>query len=176
MELSAAIEMINRMQFLKGDLSGERLPIRPPWALTETRFIAQCSRCGDCVQACADGLIQVGRGGFPQIDFSAGGCDFCRACVEVCKPQALCLDTAANAAPWVLGVSILDSCLSLNGVVCRACGEACEPRAIRFRPEVGGVARPLLNREACTGCGACFAICPVKAVKILPVKPRDQAA
>ena len=110
------------------------------------------------------------------MDFSAGGCDFCRACVQVCKPQALGVNATADSAPWTLTATILESCLSLNGVVCRACGEACDPRAIRFRPELGGVARPLLEREACTGCGACFAVCPVKAVKISPIESRDQAA
>ena len=164
------------MQFLAGDLSGEAGPLRPPWALPEGHFVDQCTCCGDCVKACGDGLIQIGRGGYPRMDFSAGGCDFCRCCVEACKPRALDQSRIEDAPPWRLGARILDSCLSLGGVICRACAEVCDPRAIVFRPQVGGVSVPLLDRATCTGCGACFPVCPVNAVRIYPKAPHDQAA
>jgi len=167
---------INRMQFLTGDLSGKSLPIRPPWALPEDQFIECCTRCGDCVDACSYGLIRLGRGKFPQMDFSHYGCDFCRDCVAVCKPGALHYDEQDDSPPWTLKATILDNCLSLNAIICRSCGEACEVRAIRFKLETGGVAHPLLDQELCTGCGECFAVCPIKSISISPAPSCVQAA
>ena len=167
---------ISRSQFLSGDFSGKNLPIRPPWALEEEQFIDRCTGCGDCLPACEYGLIKEGRGKYPQLDFSLAGCDFCRDCVEVCKTGALHYDAENDSPPWSLKASILPACLSLNGIVCRSCGEACEVKAIRFKLEVGGIARPLLDREACTGCGECFAVCPIKSVQISEIDTRDQAA
>lgn len=169
-------ETINRMQFLTGDLSGSRRPIRPPWAVDESRFVDLCTRCGDCIPACPYHIIREGRGKFPEMDFSLCGCDFCRDCVAVCKAGALVFDERSDPPPWTLKAAILDNCLSLNGIVCRSCGEACEERAIEFRLEPKGVARPLLDQSLCTGCGECLAVCPIKSVRISPDDSRDQAA
>lgn len=169
-------QSINRMQFLSGDLSGGRRAIRPPWALDEARFIDLCTRCGDCATACSYGIIKEGRGKFPEMDFTLCGCDFCRECVDACKPAALSYDEQSDPPPWNLKASILSNCLSLNGVICRSCGEACEERAIAFKLELGGVARPLLDVSLCTGCGECFAVCPIKSIQVSPDDSRDQAA
>jgi len=167
---------ISRSQFLSGDFSGTNAPIRPPWALEEAQFVERCTRCSDCIPACEYGLIKEGRGKFPYLDFSVAGCDFCQACVEICKTGALFYDAGEDPAPWTLKATILPSCLSLNGVICRSCGEACEEKAIRFKLEVGGIARPLLDQELCSGCGECFAVCPIKSIQISHLEPRDQAA
>jgi len=71
------------MQFLSGDLAGEPAPLRPPWALDERLFVERCTRCGECSTACPGQLIVPGRGGYPRMAFSAGGCDFCGATVTV---------------------------------------------------------------------------------------------
>ena len=168
-------DSISRIQLLSGDISGNDAPRRPPWALNEELFIERCTRCGECIEACPDRLIIEGRGKFPRIEFSNGGCDFCGECLAVCKPKALDR-SEIGPPPWRLKASILPNCLSLNAVICRSCGEACDERAIRFQLKPGGVAAPILDRDSCTGCGACFAVCPVKAVEISSNEPRDQAA
>jgi len=163
------------MQFLSGDLAGGPAPLRPPWALDERLFVERCTRCGECSAACPGGLIVPGRGGYPRIEFSAGGCDFCGACRTACRSGAL--NTAGDTAPpWNLKAFVGEECLALKGVVCRACGEACDTRAIRFRLEVGGLARPLVDGEACTGCGGCLARCPVDAVNLRRETARSRAA
>ena len=40
--------------------------------------------------------------------------------------------------------------------------------AIRFRPTLGGVSQPELDRAACTGCSACVAPCPTHAIACRP--------
>ncbi|EHC55310.1 Ferredoxin-type protein NapF [Salmonella enterica subsp. enterica serovar Inverness str. R8-3668] len=37
--------------------------------------------------------------------------------------------------------------------------------AITFRPTLSGIYQPQLDSQACHGCGACVAICPVSAIK-----------
>lgn len=167
---------INRKQFLQGDFRGENIPIRPPWSISEELFIERCTRCGDCVSVCHSNLIKEGRGRFPQINFNNGGCDFCGDCLAACKQGALVRTQDEITAPWDLKAAILDSCLSLKGVVCRSCGEVCAPRTIRFKLKAGGIATPVLNQRDCTGCGECVAVCPVKAVKIKPVESHVVAA
>jgi len=160
---------VDRMQFLRGDFRGEKAPVRPPWSLPEPEFVDRCERCDDCVRRCPEAILIRGRGGFPRVDFSKGGCSFCGDCLEVCKGRALSGSVEDQASAWTLRAAIDDSCLSLRGVVCRSCGERCDEGAIRFKLELRGVARPLLEPERCNGCGACFAICPVKAVRIAPM-------
>lgn len=160
---------ISRMAFLRGDFQGRVRTIRPPWALEESLFIEQCERCTECISHCPTKIIEKGRGGFPAINFHNGECDFCGDCVSHCKPGALQRDAMEGGlAPWSAKVSISDSCIAQKGVVCRSCGEQCDERAIRFRPQVGGLSLPEIDFSACTGCGACVAPCPVKAISVIP--------
>jgi len=164
---------ISRTQFLRGDFRGDRHPVRPPWALPEGQFIEICTRCADCVSACPDGLIKNGRGDYPEIDFTQGGCDFCGDCVTACKPKAL-VQSSSTAPPWSIVASIEKNCLSLNAVTCRSCGDVCDEEAISFKLQTGGRAIPHLEPELCSGCGECIAVCPVKAVRILPKETRGE--
>lgn len=154
---------ITRTQFLRGDFSGPRHVIRPPWAVAEPDFVAACSRCGDCLGACPEKILEKGRGGFPQVNFGLGECSFCGECAKICKSGAL---RGVEQAPWNLKASIAPSCLALKQVVCRSCGESCPTGAIRFRISAGAVTCPEIDPAACTGCGACFAPCPAGAVTI----------
>ena len=166
---------IDRMQFLRGDFKGQNVPLRPPWAIEEHLFIEQCDRCHDCIPACPKRLINIGRGGYPEIDFTNGGCDFCSDCVTACKPAAL-NKRSPDSSPWNLKIEIHSSCLSLNGTTCRSCGEACDERAIRFQLKVGGIASPSVDKDLCTGCGQCIAVCPIKVVRIHPDEAHVVAA
>ncbi|GAB6044299.1 ferredoxin-type protein NapF [Endothiovibrio diazotrophicus] len=155
---------ISRAQFLRGDFQGHPLPLRPPWSIAEPRFIERCTRCGDCLRACPAGILQAGRGGFPEVDFSRGECTFCDRCATACARGVI--DRSDERLPWQAVAVVDDRCLALRGVVCRSCGERCPEGAITFRMVVGGAALPQLELAACSGCGACVAPCPVGAVAI----------
>jgi len=155
---------VSRRQFLRGDVRGSRARIRPPWALPEAAFTAQCTRCDDCVTACPDSLIARGSGGYPEIDFRRGACTFCRKCVDACRAAALQAEAAGSFTGWSHRAVISTGCLSAQGVVCRACGDHCQARAIRFRLATAGRSFAQLDLARCTGCGACVAVCPAGAM------------
>jgi ferredoxin-type protein NapF len=167
---------ISRRQLLGGRLRGGPAAVRPPWAAAEDAFVTECDRCGDCGVACPERVIRVGDGGFPVVDFALGGCSFCAECVTACRGRALKADPERDP-PWALIARIGSACLATRGVVCRSCGEVCDQGAVRFRPRVGGAAKPQLNAERCTGCGHCMSICPVQAVTIeTPARPEQESA
>lgn len=154
---------LNRRQFLGGDLRGRAVAIRPPWSMSEAAFVDTCDRCGRCIEACGVHLIKAGSGGFPELDFTAGECTFCSDCVNHCPTGALA--SSYERAHWASDLTISEDCLALRGVDCRVCGEQCEHTAIRFVPVLRSVAKPHLEREACTGCGACIGPCPTSALR-----------
>lgn len=51
---------------------------RPPWSVMGANFIAGCTRCHACVTACETGVLMVGSGGFPEIDFQRAECSFAK--------------------------------------------------------------------------------------------------
>ena len=166
-------DTINRSAFLRGRFANREEPMLPPWSLREERFVDACTRCDDCVAACLDSLIVKGRAGFPEMDFTRGGCTFCARCVDACQTGAL--TSEGGASPWVLTADVTGACLSLAGVTCRVCGDHCDENAIAFRLAVGGVATPIVDASACTGCGACVAPCPVNAIDMTHRQERTAA-
>lgn len=153
---------VSRRTFLSGRFRAAAGDIRPPWVAAPEAFEARCERCGECAKACPTRIVTIGSGGFPRLDFAVGQCLLCAECVTACKSGALRRGDAP--APWALKASVGDGCLATHGTECRICGEACDVGAIRFRPRLGGAARPELEPARCTGCGACFAPCPVGAI------------
>jgi len=168
----AADSRIDRSKraFLRAPLAQDRRhaqtadPWRPPWAAPG--FEDACTRCGACLEACPEGILTPGDGGFPAVDVQRGSgeCTFCRACVEACpEPAFLSPD---EARPWDRIAEIGAGCIARSGVHCQTCGDVCDWDAIRFVPEVGGPPQPRLDPDGCTGCGACIAACPARAIDI----------
>jgi ferredoxin-type protein NapF len=166
---------IHRVQFLRGDFNSRHRGVHPPWSVDDAHFFGLCNRCGDCTKACPTRIIGSGSGNFPAIDFSRGQCTFCGDCVKACQTGALSFPDDPATPPWSLEIEIDPSCLSLSAVVCRSCGDICEEQAIRFRLQTGGRSVPRPDPTACTGCGACVAVCPSHSIKITPTT-NDHAA
>lgn len=157
-------QMISRRQLLHGDFGDHRPTQRPPWAMAEAQFLSQCDGCGDCRKACGQHIIVLTDGGYPQIDFLNGECTFCGDCARACTKGALVY--SPRVLPWQVKAVVQSECLATHGVVCRSCGEQCATGAIRFRFFKGGVAQPRVEAALCTGCGACFAVCPAHAIAL----------
>ncbi len=156
---------INRSEFLSGHISGRGRSIRPPWSLAEIEFRSTCNSCGDCLEKCPTHIIEFGRGQIPVINFDKGECLFCGDCVDACP--TLALQRSKNQPPWHLTAVIdISKCLAYKNVECRSCQDPCETRAIHFLALAGNASKPNLDTEQCTGCGACYAVCPVNAISI----------
>ncbi len=156
---------ISRMQFLRGDFKAKETPLRPPWSINECLFVEICNNCGDCISQCPTHIIKPARANFPVVDFSSGECLFCAQCVDVCKPQALLKHE--HKSPWTITALINEhTCIAYQGVECRSCYDPCDARAIAMPPRRGGISVPVLNTNNCTGCGACFSVCPVQAITL----------
>jgi ferredoxin-type protein NapG len=103
-----------------------RARLRPPGALEESRFLAACIKCGQCVQVCpvqAIELADAGDGlgvGTAYIDARSQACDFsCDAlsCVLACPTGALSHEIAAKEEVRC-GLARLarpDACLARQG-------------------------------------------------------------
>lgn len=123
-------------------------------------FEAECSQCGDCARACPEAIILRDKAGYPAIDFSQGACSFCGDCIAACPTEAL-----RAGEPFLWRATLQSGCL---GNQCRACEDQCSAAAIKFRPALGGQALPQIDRDLCTGCGACVAPCPTAALTLTP--------
>jgi ferredoxin-type protein NapF len=151
-----------RRALLRGRSRSEA-PKRPPFALAEDLFTEACTRCGDCLRACPEGILIAADGGFPEVDFRRGGCTFCGDCVTACATGAL---LASTAPAWSLQPRIDDTCLARRGVHCQSCRDVCEPEAVRFAYR-GSVPVPEIDADTCNGCGACVAACPADAIAMI---------
>lgn len=159
---------LTRKALFQGDLNGVKQAIRPPWALPEAQFLQKCNYCQACVRACPADILEAGRGGYPEVNFNRGECTFCGACAKSCRESAF-VPTEARAStsrPWAITAEISDRCLSASGALCRICEEQCEARVISFTLLPGGKSAPRINSVDCSGCGACVAPCPAKAIKM----------
>ncbi len=144
---------------------------RPPHAVSESEFMAGCTKCDACIEVCephalfrapeSDGNIA----GTPIIDAAGQPCILCEdmPCVPACEVGVLRMD-----APVAMGLAKIDSiaCLAFRGTVCTVCVERC-PVENCMTMEGG---RPTIDAEACTGCGVCLYVCPAPgpAIHLLP--------
>jgi ferredoxin-type protein NapF len=154
---------VSRRGFLRGR-PRPQAEIRPPWALAEAQFIDHCTRCNDCLKACPQKILVTGDGAYPTVNFSQAECTFCGACLSACQPGALVRQEGQPA--WQIKALISDACLPRHGIECRVCGDFCDARAIRFTPRLGGSPLAEIDAGLCTGCGACVAPCPARAIAI----------
>jgi ferredoxin-type protein NapF len=157
-------------------------PLRPPGALEELTFRGVCTRCGNCVRVCPAGIIEhdLGENGVaslltPVLRFRQDYCrEDCVRCTEACPSGALARLSLQEKATVRLGLPRVDMtvCLLADDRECSVCRSRCPYDAIRYVfSEADYTLTPRVDREKCTGCGACEAACPTapdKAIIILP--------
>ncbi len=152
---------------------------RPPGAIDEISFTAQCTKCDACIDACPPQTLRPLAGvygkasGTPAVDPNLGGCIMCedRPCATACKMEGESIIDAL--LPVKMGHAIVhrSSCRSRIGEECSLCIEVC--------PVINVIAHdwrkiPTINADTCTGCGLCVHSCPVDpvAISIIPIENR----
>ena len=141
--------------------------LRPVGGQDEAHLISGCIHCERCREVCPKGAIApahiesgILNARTPRMDFKAGWCDFCAdelggpRCVAACPTHALACDDPSSV---VIGVARLerDWCLAAKGMGCHSCVDACPYGAL----ELGYDHVPVVNADACNGCGACEFSC-----------------
>ena len=134
--------------------------IRPPGSLDETRFLARCTKCGQCMRVCPTNIIQPAglSAGFeslwtPALNFRIGtsGCQAtCVACGNLCPTAAirpitlderLGRDRFSSQGPIRIGTAFVDRGRCLPWAMdrpCIVCQENCpvSPKAIGTREQL----------------------------------------
>ncbi|MDE2291878.1 MAG: 4Fe-4S binding protein [Elusimicrobia bacterium] len=153
-------------------LGGVRAPvIRPPGARHEALFLALCTRCSDCVEACPHLVIrkagpEAGKllHGTPILEPASSPCLFCDGlpCAAACETGALRVPAGAVR----IGTAAVDAspCLSAQDQPCDLCQQSCPLPTKAVTVAAGEPAR--VDAAACTGCGACAQACPPRAIRI----------
>ena len=101
------VALVSRRAFLRGGRAAPALP-RPPGALADGDFESACTRCGDCLAACPDGLLVKGEGGFPMYEAARGECTFCGDCTWAGGSGALLPGRIATPRIEALDASVAD--------------------------------------------------------------------
>lgn len=141
--------------------------LRPPGGQDEEALIQGCLHCEKCREVCPRGAIApahledgILNARTPRMDFKRGWCDFCEnepggpKCVAACPTHALVCPDPANV---IIGKAVLnvDWCLASKGMGCHECVDVCNYEAL----ELGADNVPVVNTDACNGCGACELAC-----------------
>ncbi len=148
--------------------------VRPPGHLPESEFLSRCSRCGACIRACPFIALQ------PVIDgnaFDRGtpclrtGTSFCRfcgdfPCINACPTGALAMSSPHDR----IGQAKINpaTCLHSHGQECSACYLMCD-RTFKAISLTESGKPPAVDRDKCTGCGACVTVCPITPVTAIKV-------
>ncbi len=100
---------LSRRSLFRGRLSAPRPEVQLPWSVSWADFVADCTRCGDCLTACPEQILIKGDGGFPTVDFQRGECTFCGECVSACQVPVF---RPTTQTPWTDVAHIEAGCLA----------------------------------------------------------------
>ena len=176
------------------------LILRPPGAIPEKDFIASCTKCGMCAEACPYDVLALAKPGdnkpigTPYFIPRTNPCRMCKdiPCVPACPTgslnKALVSDKDGSGAMKFdinlarMGLAVIDreTCIAYSGIQCDACYRTCPliDKAITVnytRNERTGkhaMLAPVVHSNACSGCGLCEQACVTQKASIF-VLPRE---
>jgi len=173
-----------------GFLDGKKaypIILRPPGAVPEQDFLAKCTKCGLCVEACPFKALVLARPGderpigTPYFKMRENPCRMCRdiPCAAACPTGALDLSLVSdkdeggkgklNINRAKIGLAVIDreTCIAYWGIQCDACYRSCpvmdKAMTVEYtRNERTGkhaILAPVVHSDHCTGCGMCERAC-----------------
>lgn len=172
---------------VRGEAKAAANALRPPGALPEADFVAQCLKCGQCVRACPYDTLSLASFndaapvGTPFFLARHIPCEMCIdiPCVRVCPSGALDAKFP-DIEKSRMGIAVIDeeNCLSWLGLRCEVCHRVCplSDKAItlnRIQRESSKHAKfePVVHSDHCTGCGKCEKACPTEQAAIRVLRP-----
>ena len=172
---------------LRQEAAAAVLALRPPGALPERDFEAQCIKCGQCANACPYDTLKMAVAGSavpigtPYFEPRKVPCYMCQdiPCVPPCPTGALSKQLKdINKARMGLAVIDEENCLSWLGLRCEVCYRVCpvKGKAITVENHPRQISKhamfvPLVHAEHCTGCGLCEQACPTQTAAIRIINP-----
>jgi ferredoxin-type protein NapG len=155
------------------DRVAPRRHFRPPGALPEAGFLAACTRCGYCVEACpVDAIVTAPpnaglAAGTPVVEPLSQPCVVCEGmfCAAVCPTGAL-VPPLEGWAHEKMGSLALDTerCITFQGIECGVCARVCPVGSEALDLDQQG--RPVI-RDGCVGCGVCVRACVTSPSSLL---------
>lgn len=152
----------------------KRRPVRevnpvPAGAKSVANMMSHCTSCQLCVRSCPNGVLHpsVEFDSFmqPVMWFNEGYCRLeCTKCSDVCPSGAILPVNVEDKSSIKIGTAVVDAglCISASaGQHCGLCSRSCPTGAIKMVMTEDGNRRPVVNEEACIGCGSCEYHCPV---------------
>ncbi|MCD8102501.1 MAG: 4Fe-4S dicluster domain-containing protein [Alistipes sp.] len=152
----------------------------PPGSQGSRHMKVHCTACQLCVSACPNDILRpsskLSTFMQPEMAFEKGFCrPECTRCSEVCPNGAIRRITPAEKSSVQIGraVWIKENCVvNVNGDTCTACQRNCPTGAIALVPRADGdeLKIPVVDTEACIGCGACEYVCPARPLSAIYVE------
>jgi ferredoxin-type protein NapG len=145
--------------------------LRPPGALEEPAFLAMCTRCTDCLDACPyESIRRLGPeygevADTPAIVPHEAPCYVCKdlPCITACTTGALQPLERQNVR-MATAVIDLGRCYQARGQPCDYCVTRCP-----FKGEAIGWDHrgwPRIEPQSCAGCSVCAYLCPAEAITV----------
>ena len=168
-----------------GTGSAGHATVRPPGSVPEQTFLRMCIRCGECLQACPNDVLQPSgfEGGLdglwtPRVEANWSGCEpSCNNCGQVCPTGAIRPLPLEEKRVARMGLAVVNqqTCLPYAGQGdCQLCVDECATagyHAIEFvcvgtqldtqgQPIAdSGFLAPVVLADRCVGCGLCQTRC-----------------
>ena len=165
--------------------SANKAFVRPPGSVPEQKFLQMCIRCGECIKACPNNVLQPmsfeqGIEGIwvPKVVADWSGCEpTCNNCGQVCPTGAIRKLPIEEKRVARMGLANVnkDICLPFAGQrACQFCVDECISagyNAIEFMQvhtktddngmpiEGTGYLAPVVLQDKCVGCGLCQTRC-----------------
>lgn len=141
----------------------------PAGAKSLANLNSHCTACQLCVRSCPNGVLQPSTKlemfMQPVMCFTEGYCrPECTKCSDVCPAGAILPVTEDVKSSIKVGTAVVDAALCISaaaGQHCGLCSRSCPAGAIEMVEGSNGNYRPVVNEQACIGCGSCEYHCPV---------------